>query len=72
MSNNVRCSRCGRRLKNPASIEAGIGPVCKIKENLERARLNAEHQERLEKVGILNLDPVSIGEDLAAKFTDQK
>ena len=23
------CSRCGRRLTDPASIEDGIGPVCK-------------------------------------------
>jgi hypothetical protein len=25
---SLRCRCCGRRLKNPASIAVGIGPVC--------------------------------------------
>ena len=27
----VRCVVCGRRLTNPESVKAGIGPVCKKK-----------------------------------------
>lgn len=29
------CRRCGRMLKNPASVEAGIGPVCARRENVD-------------------------------------
>lgn len=28
----ARCRVCGRRLTNPESVEAGIGPVCSAKE----------------------------------------
>ncbi len=41
----LRCSRCGRILKNPKSILAGMGNVCKRKhdqENQERTGNNEE------------------------------
>lgn len=46
------CSRCGRRLTDPASIEDGIGPVCKkhneITINYGIIRLG-HHPERVDK-----------------------
>ncbi len=41
----LKCSRCGRTLKRPKSILAGMGSVCKRKhdkENRERTKQNEE------------------------------
>jgi len=47
----VHCARCGRVLKNPASIEAGIGPKCAAKREAESReefmRMMREGQMRL-------------------------
>jgi hypothetical protein len=47
----VHCSRCGRVLKNPASIERGIGPKCAAKQEAdyqaEFMRMMSEGQMRL-------------------------
>jgi len=32
----MECRRCGRRLSDPQSIKAGIGPICAAKERVER------------------------------------
>ena len=31
----MRCSKCGRELKDPESIKMGIGPVCRAKPHEE-------------------------------------
>lgn len=69
MSNsNVRCSRCGRRLKNPKTIAVGMGKICEAKDKLEKARLDAEHQDRLDKerkkLGIVFVEDLAKKSDL--------
>jgi len=34
----MKCSVCNRELKNPKSVEKGIGPVCEGKANGKKVR----------------------------------
>jgi len=41
-TSGVRCSRCGRHLKNPKAIEYGMGAVCRRKNEIEMLQKEAE------------------------------
>lgn len=43
----LKCLRCGRILKNPKSIKAGMGNVCRRKSERENQK-GAEHDETME------------------------
>lgn len=45
----MKCSRCGKELKTPKSIELGLGPVCVKKQAAEDAEF-AKIQITLEEV----------------------
>lgn len=54
---DTKCSRCGRGLKDPASMERGMGPVCAAKQAIAEA---ANHEQpvllgagALEEVGLV-------------------
>ena len=40
LKTDIRCRRCDRALKNPASRAKGYGPICIVKE--EKERMQAE------------------------------
>jgi len=48
--NRPRCRRCGRVLKTPGSIEAGIGPVCLLREAAEAAEVVEKPKRKRAKV----------------------
>ncbi|MDX2248242.1 MAG: DUF6011 domain-containing protein [Bacteroidia bacterium] len=35
MKGSATCNRCGKPLKDPVSIEAGLGPICRIRNKVD-------------------------------------
>jgi hypothetical protein len=58
-----RCRRCGKVLKTPESIAAGIGPVCLLREIAAAAKIVEKPKRRKTKVrgrGELVIDPAQL------------
>lgn len=54
----MRCRICKRRLKNPLSIELGIGPVCRAKHNVQDAQREFDFMNKAEAITNWNEDIV--------------
>lgn len=44
----LKCSRCGRILKNPKSIKAGMGNVCKRKHDQENKGRTEQNEKNVD------------------------
>lgn len=48
MSDQPRCKRCGKPLRDPLSVAAGLGPVCR---GSTQTRKNKRGEQRMVKLG---------------------
>lgn len=60
----VRCSRCHRELKDPASIKAGIGPTCA--EKLDQEKHKASFRRSTTPISTLHERCIRCGKRLSS------